>query len=71
MKILFLVPPETVSLESSVPKALEGGKGYYPKLGLLYVAAYYERETGNTATFHRLSSRKRFGRDYACTCARN
>ena len=51
MKILFLVPPETISLESSVPKALEGGKGYYPKLGLLYVAAYYERETGNTATF--------------------
>ena len=51
MKILFLVPPETVSLESSVPKALEGGKGYYPKLGLLYVASYYERETGNTATF--------------------
>ena len=51
MKILFLVPPETVSLESSVPKALEAGKGYYPKLGLLYVAAYYERETGNTATF--------------------
>ena len=51
MKILFLVPPETTSLESSVPKALEGGKGYYPKLGLLYVAAYYERETGNTATF--------------------
>ena len=29
MKILFLVPPETISLESSVPKALEGGKGYY------------------------------------------
>lgn len=51
MKILFLVPPETISLESSVPKALEGGKGYYPKLGLLYVAAYYERETGNTAAF--------------------
>ena len=51
MKILFLVPPETISLESSVPKALEGGKGYYPKLGLLYVAAYYEHETGNTATF--------------------
>ena len=51
MKILFLVPPETISLESSVPKALEGGKGYYPKLGLLYVAAYYERETGKSATF--------------------
>jgi radical SAM superfamily enzyme YgiQ (UPF0313 family) len=51
MKILFLVPPETISLESSVPKALEGGKGYYPKLGLLYVAAYYERETGNRPDF--------------------
>ena len=51
MKILFLVPPETVSIESSVPKALEGGKGYYPKLGLMYVAAWYERATGNTPVF--------------------
>lgn len=51
MKILFLVPPETISLESSVPKALEGGKGYYPKLGLMYVAAYYERATGDTPVF--------------------
>ena len=51
MKILFLVPPETLSLDSSVPKALEGGKGYYPKLGLLYVAGWYERETGNRPTF--------------------
>ena len=51
MKILFLVPPETISLESSVPKALEGGKGYYPKLGLMYVAAWYERATGNTPVF--------------------
>ncbi|MCH8157737.1 MAG: radical SAM protein [Nitrospinae bacterium] len=51
MKILFLVPPETLSIESSVPKALEGGKGYYPKLGLMYVAAWYERATGETPTF--------------------
>ncbi len=51
MKILFLVPPETISIESSVPKALEGGKGYYPKLGLMYVAAWYERATGNTSEF--------------------
>ncbi|KMP12266.1 hypothetical protein UZ36_01525 [Candidatus Nitromaritima sp. SCGC AAA799-C22] len=51
MKILFLVPPETVSIESSVPKALEGGKGYYPKLGMMYVAAWYERATGNTPVF--------------------
>ncbi|QPJ63943.1 MAG: B12-binding domain-containing radical SAM protein [Candidatus Nitrohelix vancouverensis] len=51
MKILFLVPPEILSLESSVPRALEGGKGYYPKLGLLYVAGYYMRATGNEARF--------------------
>jgi len=51
MKILFLVPPETVSIESSIPKALEGGKGYYPKLGLMYVAAWYESATGNTPVF--------------------
>ena len=51
MNVLFLVPPETVSLESSVPKALEGGKGYYPKLGLMYVAAWYERATGNRPGF--------------------
>ncbi len=51
MKILFLVPPETLSIESSVPKALEGGKGYYPKLGLLYVAAYYEATTGHRPDF--------------------
>lgn len=51
MKVLFLVPPETSPLESSVPKALEGGKGYYPNLGLLYVAAYYEKVTGDTPVF--------------------
>jgi len=51
MKILFLVPPETVTIESSVPKMLEGGKGYYPKLGLMYVAAHYERATGDTPVF--------------------
>jgi len=51
MKILFLVPPELLPLESSVPKALEGGKGYYPKLGLLSVAAQYERATGDRPVF--------------------
>ncbi len=51
MKILFLVPPETITLESSVPKMLEGGKGFYPKLGLMYVASFYERVTGETPTF--------------------
>lgn len=46
MRVLFIVPPETHSIESSVPPALEAGKGVYPKLGLLYVAAHLERATG-------------------------
>jgi radical SAM superfamily enzyme YgiQ (UPF0313 family) len=44
MRVTFLIPPETHSIESSVPKGLESGKGVYPKLGLLYVAAYLEQE---------------------------
>ncbi|HEX9638141.1 MAG TPA: radical SAM protein [Acidobacteriota bacterium] len=46
MKVQFIVPPETHSIESSVPKQLEGGKGFYPKLGLLSVAAHLERVGG-------------------------
>jgi anaerobic magnesium-protoporphyrin IX monomethyl ester cyclase len=42
MRVLFVVPPELHSIESSVPKQLESGKGIYPKLGLLYVAAFLE-----------------------------
>ena len=45
MNVLFLVPPEIHSIESSVPKGLESGKGIYPKLGLLYVAAYLEQHS--------------------------
>jgi radical SAM superfamily enzyme YgiQ (UPF0313 family) len=46
VKVLFIVPPETHSIESSVPKQLEGGKGFYPKLGLLSVAAHLEQVGG-------------------------
>ena len=46
MRICFIIPPETHSIESSVPKGLESGKGVYPKLGLLYVAAYLEEKLG-------------------------
>jgi len=42
MRIAFLIPPETHSIESSVPKGLEAGKGVYPKLGILYVAAFLQ-----------------------------
>lgn len=46
MKVCFVLPPDTCSIESSIPRRLEGGKGLYPKLGILYVAAYAERHAG-------------------------
>ncbi len=46
MKVCFVLPPETHSIESSIPKRLEGGKGIYPKLGILSVAAYAEKTAG-------------------------
>jgi anaerobic magnesium-protoporphyrin IX monomethyl ester cyclase len=51
MKIAFIVPPETHSIESSVPKGLENGKGVYPKLGVLYVAGFLEQELGIVPDF--------------------
>ena len=48
MRVALVIPPEIHSIESSVPKGLEAGKGTYPKLGILYVAAYLQRETGIT-----------------------
>jgi anaerobic magnesium-protoporphyrin IX monomethyl ester cyclase len=50
MRVAFLIPPETHSIESSVPKGLESGKGVYPKLGILYVAAHAEARLGVTPT---------------------
>ena len=46
MRVALVIPPEIHSIESSVPKGLEAGKGTYPKLGILYVASYLEREAG-------------------------
>jgi radical SAM superfamily enzyme YgiQ (UPF0313 family) len=51
VKVLFIVPPETHSIESSVPKQLESGKGFYPKLGLLSVAAHLEQVGGLRPSF--------------------
>ena len=48
MRVLLVIPPETHSIESSLPKGLEAGKGVYPKLGLLYVAAHLEARGGVT-----------------------
>lgn len=46
MRVTLIIPPETHSIESSVPKGLESGKGVYPKLGILYVAAHLEAHRG-------------------------
>jgi radical SAM superfamily enzyme YgiQ (UPF0313 family) len=50
MKVCFILPPDTHSIESSIPKRLEGGKGLYPKLGILYVAAYVEKQVPGIET---------------------
>lgn len=42
MKVLFLVPPDTLSIESSVPDQLEKRKEFRQRLGLLSVAAHLE-----------------------------
>jgi radical SAM superfamily enzyme YgiQ (UPF0313 family) len=47
MKVLFIVPPDTMSIEASMSKTYgERERGYYPRLGLLYVAASLEKATG-------------------------
>ena len=46
MRVALVIPPEIHSIESSVPKGLEAGKGTYPKLGILWVASYLERYAG-------------------------
>ena len=43
MKVLFLVPPDTLSIESSVPDQLEKRKEFRQRLGLLWVAASLEQ----------------------------
>ncbi|MEZ6185052.1 MAG: radical SAM protein [Planctomycetota bacterium] len=48
MNVVLVIPPETHSIESSLPKGLEAGKGVYPKLGMLYVASYLEAHGGVT-----------------------
>lgn len=48
MQVLLIIPPESHSIESSLPKGLEAGKGVYPKLGLLYVAAHLDLHGGVT-----------------------
>ena len=47
MNVMFIVPPDTMSIEASMSKTYgEKERGYYPKLGVLYVAAYLEKIAG-------------------------
>lgn len=51
MRVLFLVPPDTLSIESSVPDQLEKRKEFRQRLGLLSVAASLEAITGRRPVF--------------------
>jgi len=45
MKILLIYPPANNMITTNVPTIVEGEKGFYPPLGLMYVAAYAEKYT--------------------------
>ncbi|MBI3722590.1 B12-binding domain-containing radical SAM protein [bacterium] len=63
MKVLFLVPPDTLSIESSVPDQLEKRKEFRQRLGLLSVAAHMEQATGVRPQFVDISV---LGNTYRC-----
>ena len=45
MRILLISPPTENTIASVMPKELEEGLDFLPPLGLMYVAAYLEKET--------------------------
>jgi radical SAM superfamily enzyme YgiQ (UPF0313 family) len=45
MKILLINPPFENTIASIMPKCLEEGLDFLPPLGLMYIAAYLEKET--------------------------
>ena len=45
MKVLLIYPPSTHTITTNVPSEVEEASGAYPPLGLLYVAAYAEKNT--------------------------
>jgi len=46
MRILLINPPSEYLIRASLPPVVEDSTGFYPPLGLLYVAAYAERVEG-------------------------
>jgi radical SAM superfamily enzyme YgiQ (UPF0313 family) len=47
MKVLLLAPPAGNMIHSAVPEVVDLETGAYPPLGLLYVAAFAEKETSH------------------------
>jgi len=47
MKILLISPPIENTIASVMPKKLEEGLDFLPPLGLMYIAAYLEKETSH------------------------
>jgi len=47
MKILLINPPFDHTIQSWQPKILEEGLDFLPPLGLMYVAAYLEKESAH------------------------
>ena len=47
MKILLINPPFESTIQSCQPKILEEGLDFLPPLGLMYIAAYLEKETNH------------------------
>ena len=48
MKVLLIQPPEFHMITTNVPSVVDEESGAYPPLGLLYVAAYLEKNTNHT-----------------------
>lgn len=51
MKVLLIYPPNENMLTTNVPSVVEEEKGFYPPLGLMYVAAYAEANTEHEVEF--------------------
>ena len=45
MKILLILPPDQYQIQSFVPKEVIAAGGFYPPLGLLYLASYLRKYT--------------------------
>jgi len=45
MKVLLIYPPAKHEITINTPVFKEGGDGFYPPLGLMYVASYAKKNT--------------------------